>query len=130
MTAWSQDALQQIAGTDDFHISPYRENGATPGTPTWIWSVAVDGNVYVYVRAYNGTASRWYQAALRQRAGRIRAGGGEWDVAFEPVDDDVADSALHEAVDAAYRAKYADSPYLAPMVSARTQAATVRVLPR
>ncbi len=128
MTTWSQDELQQIAATDDFHISPYREDGGTPGTPTWIWSVVVDGDVYV--RAYNGTASRWYQAALRQRAGRIRAGGGEWEVAFEPVDGTAPDGAMQTVIDAAYRAKYADSPYLAPMVSARTQAATVRVLPR
>ena len=127
MTTWSQDELQQIAATDDFHISPYREDGATPGTPTWIWSVVVDGDVYV--RAYNGTASRWYQAALRQRAGRIRAGGGEWEVAFEPVDGTSAGGTVQTAIDAAHRAKYADSPYLAPMVSARTQAATVRVLP-
>jgi hypothetical protein len=128
MATWSPDALRQIAGTDDFHISPYRDDGVTPGTPTWIWSVVVDGEVYV--RAYNGAASRWYQAALRQRAGRIRAGGGEWEVAFEPVDGTAADGAVQTAIDAAYRAKYADSPYLAPMVSARTQAATVRVLPR
>ena len=128
MATWSPDALRQIAGTDDFHISPYRDDGVTPGTPTWIWSVVVDGEVYV--RAYNGAASRWYQAALRQRAGRIRAGGGEWEVAFEPVDGTAADGAVQTAIDAAYRAKYADSPYLAPMVSARTQATTVRVLPR
>ena len=128
MATWSLDALRQIAGTDDFHISPYRDDGVTPGTPTWIWSVVVDGEVYV--RAYNGAASRWYQAALRQRAGRIRAGGGEWEVAFEPVDGTAADGAVQMAIDAAYRAKYADSPYLAPMVSARTQAATVRALPR
>jgi hypothetical protein len=103
MTAWSQDALQQIAGTDDFHISPYREDGATPGTPTWIWSVVVNGALYV--RAYNGTASRWHQAALSQRAGRIRVAGGDWEVTFEPVDGPV-----QEAIDAAYRAKYADAP--------------------
>ena len=128
MTTWPPDELQQITAADDFHISPYREDGATPRTPTWIWSVVVDGDVYV--RAYNGTASRWYQAALRQRAGRIRAGGVEWEVALEPVDGTSTGSTVQTAIDAAYRAKYADSPYLAPMVSARTRAATVRVLPR
>ena len=128
MGSWPQEDLRRIQQTDDLHISPYRADGVTPGTPTWIWSVVVDGEVYV--RAYNGTASRWYQAALRQRAGRIRAGGGEWEVAFEPVDGTAAGGAVQTAIDAAYRAKYAGSPYLAPMVSARTQAATVRVLPR
>ncbi|WP_353063901.1 DUF2255 family protein [Tunturiibacter psychrotolerans] len=37
----------------------------TYGTPTWIWSVFVDENLYV--RAYNGTGSRWYNAALSRR---------------------------------------------------------------
>jgi hypothetical protein len=67
---WSSDELRRIAETDDLHISPFREDGVADGTPAWIWSVAVDGGLYV--RAYNGQNSQWYQAALRQRAGRIR----------------------------------------------------------
>ncbi|WP_366134476.1 DUF2255 family protein [uncultured Citricoccus sp.] len=31
-----------------------------------MWSAVVDGNVYV--RAYNGTASRWHRSAMIQRA--------------------------------------------------------------
>jgi Uncharacterized protein conserved in bacteria (DUF2255) len=38
-----------------------------------MWSVAVDDALYV--RGYNGQNSRWYQAAVRQKAGRIRAAG-------------------------------------------------------
>ena len=123
MTSWSQKDLRRIAQTDDLHISPYRADGVTPGTPTWIWSVVV--NDALYVRAYNGTSSRWHQAALGQRAGRIRAAGGDWEVGFEPVD-----GTVQEAIDAAYRTKYAGSPYLAPMISARARTATVRVDPR
>ena len=48
--AWSPNELQSLARTDDFHISPLREDGKTYGTPTWIWSVVVDGDLYV--RAY------------------------------------------------------------------------------
>ena len=73
MTAWAQDELQKIAEADDLHIAPFRANGTTYGTPTWIWSVAVDGDLYV--RAYNGQSSRWHQAAMRQKEGRILAGG-------------------------------------------------------
>lgn len=69
MATWSKNELRQIAEADDLHISPFREDGATYGTPTWIWSVAVGDALYV--RAYNGQNSRWYQAALRQKAGRI-----------------------------------------------------------
>ena len=68
---WSENELKKIAETDDLHISPFREDGLTYGTPTWIWSVAVDDALYV--RAYNGHNSRWYQAALQQKAGRITA---------------------------------------------------------
>jgi hypothetical protein len=127
MTQWPADALRRIAETDDLHVSPFRDDGATYGTPTWIWSVVVDGDLYA--RAYNGTASRWYQAARRQKAGRITAAGMSTDVAFEPVNAP-AGGALDDRIDDAYRAKYAGSPYLAPMVGARARAATVRISPR
>jgi hypothetical protein len=120
---WSKDELGKIAASDDLHISPFREDGVTYGTPTWIWSVVVDDDLYV--RGYNGQQSSWYEAAIRQKAGRIRAAGMTKDVTFEPVKD-----AINGRIDDAYRAKYADSPYLAPMISARARSATVRVLPR
>ena len=69
MATWSKDELRKIAEADDLHVSRFRNDGVTYGTPTWIWSVAVDGDLYV--RAYNGQRSRWYQAATRKKAGRI-----------------------------------------------------------
>jgi hypothetical protein len=120
---WSRDVLRAIAENDDLHIAPLREDGVTYGTPTWIWSVAVDDALYV--RAYNGKSSRWYQAAMRQGAGRITAAGRTIEVSFEPVDGDV-----QERIDAAYRTKYRASPYLNPMIGARARAATVRVVPK
>ena len=121
--SWVPNELQKIAATDDLHISPFREDGVTYGTPTWIWSVVVDGELYV--RAYNGSRSRWYQAAMRQKAGRIRAAGTTKEVVFQPVD-----GAINDRIDDAYRVKYRGSPYLAPMIGARARSATVRVLPR
>jgi hypothetical protein len=123
MSTWSTDELRRIAEADDLHISPFREDGETYGTPTWIWSVAVDGDLYV--RAYNGRDSRWYQAAMRQKAGRIMAAGLTKEVTFEPVD-----GAINDRIDDAYRAKYRASPYLSPMIGARARAATVKVTPR
>ncbi|QUP56789.1 DUF2255 family protein (plasmid) [Ralstonia syzygii] len=120
---WSIDELRKIAEADDLHISPFREDGATYGTPTWIWSVAVDSDLYV--RAYHGQDSRWYQAAMRQRAGRIKAAGMTKEVSFEPVD-----GTINDLIDGAYRAKYHGSPYLKPMISGRTRAATVKIVPR
>ena len=122
MSAWLKKELEGIAQTDDLHISPLREDGKTYGTLTWIWSVVVDGALYV--RAYNGEDSRWYKAALRQKAGRITAAGITKEVAFEPVD-----GQLNDRIDDAYRAKYASSPYLKPMIDERARGATVRVVP-
>jgi hypothetical protein len=123
MSAWSENELRRIAEADDLHISPFREDGKTYGTPTWIWSVVVDDALYV--RAYSGQKSRWYQAALQQRAGRITAGGMTKEVSFEPVKGPISDR-----IDEAYREKYRGSPYLNPMVGARARSATVKVKPR
>ena len=73
MAAWSRDELRKIAEADDLHISPFRRDGVRYGTPTWICSVVVDDALYA--RGYNGQSSRWYQAAMRQKAGQITAAG-------------------------------------------------------
>ena len=123
MTTWSKDELCKIAEADDLHISPLREDGLTYGTPTWIWSVAVDDALYV--RGYNGQSSRWYQAAVRQRAGRIIAAGMTKEVTFVPVD-----GSINDRIDDAYRVKYQGSPYLGAMIGARASSATVKIMPR
>ena len=120
---WPKDELHRITAADDLHIAPFREDGTTYGTPTWIWSVAVGEDLYV--RAYNGPASRWYEAAQRQKAGRITAAGVTKDVTFEPVD-----GPINDRIDDAYRAKYRSSPYLGAMIGARARSATVRITPR
>jgi len=122
-TTWSRDELSKIAATDDLHIAPLREDGVTYGTPTWIWSVAVDGALYV--RAYNGRKSSWYKAAMRQKAGRITAAGMTKEVTFAPVD-----GPINDLIDDAYRAKYRGSPYLSSMIGAGSRDATVNVMPR
>ena len=122
MTTCSKDELRKIAEADDLHISPFREDGVTHGTPTWIWSVAVDGALYV--RAYNGQSSRWYQAAMRQKAGQITAAGMTTEVTFEAVK-----GPINDRIDGAYRAKYRGSPYLKPMIAARARSATVKIMP-
>jgi hypothetical protein len=123
MAAWAKVELTKIARGDDLHISPFREDGKTYGTPKWVWSVVVDDALYV--RAYNGQKSRWYQAAVRQKAGRIIAAGITKEVAFEPVD-----GKINDRIDDAYRAKYKGSEYLSPMIGARARCATIKVMPR
>jgi hypothetical protein len=123
MSTWLKDELNEIAGRDDLHISPFRDDGKTYGTPTWIWSVVVDEALYV--RAYNGQKSRWHQAALQQKVGRITAAGITKDVSFEPVG-----GAILERIDNAYKAKYKSSEYLSAMIGTRARSATVKVVPR
>ena len=123
MTTWLKEDLRKIAETDDLHISPFREDAKTYGTPTWIWSVVVDDALYV--RGYNGKKSSWYQAAVRQKAGRITAAGTTKEVSFEPVN-----GAINDRIDEAYRVKYKGSPYLRPMVGAAARSATVKIRPR
>ena len=119
---FSKEDLKKIDEANDLHISPFREDGKTYGTPTWIWAVVVNG--VLYVRAYNGVNSRWYQSALKQKAGRIIAAGMTKEVQFEPVKGDI-----NIAIDEAYRKKYSSSSYLSSMISTRAKAATVRIVP-
>lgn len=121
--SWPPETLAAIDEADDLKISPLRSDGVTHGTPTWIWSVTVDGDLYV--RGYNGKGSRWFQAALAHPDGRIHAAGQVFEVTFEP-----APPELTERIDNAYLAKYAASRYLPPMISPTARAAGVRVVPR
>lgn len=121
---FATDELKQIDEADDLKISPFREDGVTYGTPTWIWEVVVNGDLYV--RAYNGIASRWHKSAIKQKAGRIYAAGMVKDVSFEPVHD----AGTTGKIDAAYRKKYSKSPYIAHMISSRAQSATIKIIPK
>jgi hypothetical protein len=122
MREWNKDE-HEIAEADDLHISPFREDGASYGTPTWIWSVAVDGALYV--RGYNGQDSRWCRAATRQKAGRILAAGLSKEATFEAIE-----GPINDLIDDAYRAKYRGSQYLEPMIGARARSATIKIMPR
>jgi hypothetical protein len=62
---------------------------------------------------------------MRQKAGRIISAGMTKEVVLEPVD-----GPINDLIDDAYRAKYHDSPYLSPMISARARSATDKVMPR
>lgn len=122
---WAPERLQRFARADDLHVSPFYSDGRTPGTPTWIWSVVV--GAHLYVRAWNGPQSSWYQSAVTQRAGRMSLAGCHFDVQFQPV---TASAQLTAQIDAAYQQKYAGSAYVLPMLQPGPQSATVEILPR
>lgn len=124
MSTWKKEELENIIKEDDLHIAPFREDGETCGTPTWIWCVSVEDDLYV--RAYNGQGSRWYQVAMQQGAGRIHAIDKKWEVSFETVEGEE----INARIDDAYRKKYEGHQYLPPMISERARSATVRVNPQ
>jgi hypothetical protein len=115
--------LQKINEADDLKISPLRNDGVTYGTPTWIWEVVVNGELYV--RAYNGQNSQWYQSAIKQKTGRIHAAGMIKDVRFEPIEGEI-----NELIDQAYREKYSKSPYLSAMINNGAKSATIKISPK
>jgi hypothetical protein len=123
MSEWIKEELGKIANSDDLHISPFRDDGKTYGTPNWIWSVVVGDELFV--RAYNGKNSSWYQAALKQKAGRISAEGMTKEVTFESVH-----GVINDSIDEAYRNKYKGSSYLSPRLNDRARNATIRVIPK
>ena len=92
-----------MAAADDLHISPFREDGKTYGTPTWVWSVAVDGDLYV--RSYNGQNSSSYKAAMKQKAGRITAAGMTKEVSYreESVSVDIEEISSADWAEIVYR---------------------------
>jgi hypothetical protein len=123
MTQWTTDQLHTIEKNADLFVAPLREDGTTYGTPTQTWALVVDGTVYV--RAANGQDSRWYQAAITQKAGRVRVAGTFFDVVFEAAGTDD-----ESAIDAAYEAKYPGSSAVPIMQAAGPKSASVRISPR
>lgn len=120
---WNTKTLAAIDQADDLKIAPFHEDMLTTGTPTWIWEVVVDGRLFV--RAYFGKNSRWFQAALKQKKGKIYTLNSVFNVQFAFIDDEV----LKQSIDEAYRQKYAASPYLKHMISSNSRNATIEILP-
>ena len=118
---FTSDEISKIDKADDLKISPFRSDGTTYGTPTWIWAVVVNGDLYV--RAYSRISSTWYQSAIKQKAGHIHAAGMIKDVLFEAVIGNI-----NVQIDEAYKKKYNNSPYLQAMISSRARSATVGVI--
>jgi hypothetical protein len=119
---WTTDELDRIGAAEEMDIAPRRPDGTLrPPVPIWVVRVGDD----LYVRSWRGSGGAWFRAARRQRSGHVRAGGIDRNVALVDADD-----AVEDAVDAAYRSKYARYPsYVEPMVSDQARATTLRLVP-
>lgn len=98
MAEWTTDELERIGGAEEIGIASRRADGTMRPFVT-IWAVRAGDDIYV--RSAHGSDNPWYRRALASGEGRIRARGAEHDVRFED-----AEPSAHEAIDAAYHAKY------------------------
>ncbi|GAK30830.1 hypothetical protein WOSG25_051020 [Weissella oryzae SG25] len=117
--------IERFSKADDCYVSPYYQDEKTLGTPTWIWSVVVERDIYI--RAWNGQNSRWFKSALSQGNGQIQIDGQKYAVNFTYIDASTEQSLIHK-IDKAYKAKYQDSVYMPPMIAEGPQNATLRVI--
>lgn len=124
MTAWTADELERVGGAEELDVASRRPDGSLRPYVT-IWAAA-HGDA-IYVRSAYGYDNPWFQRALRAGEGRIRAGGVERDVSFEPAGPDVA-----AEVTAAYQSKYGryGQQMVGTVVSPEAVRSTLRVVPR
>jgi hypothetical protein len=115
MTGWTPDELTVLADASSLRLTA----GDGPGPEVELGMVLVHGELYV--RAYRGPESRWFQAARETGRGRIRAGAIARDVLLVPAPGPA------DSIDAAYHAKYGNSSTL--VASPQAQAASLRINP-
>lgn len=125
MSKWSQAELADFAKNETIKIEPFYDDQQTHQTPVTIWFITVDQGIYI--RAYSGDNSKWYQAAIKQGAGKITAGKKVYDVNFSAVKNtSEADLLINQL----YSKKYAGQSPLAGMISPKAANATILITPK
>jgi hypothetical protein len=124
MTVWTDAELDTIGRAEEIDIAALRPDG-TLRKPVTIWIVRVGDDVYIR-SAYSRTAA-WYRGTQMRHEGRIKAGATEKDVTFAAVD-----SALNDAIDAAFRTKYSRhaAQYVNMVLTEEARFTTLRLIPR
>jgi hypothetical protein len=96
--AWSDDELHHIGDAEELQLASMRSDGSLrPYVTMWVVRAGDD----LYVRSAYGPENPWFVRAKASGAGRIRAGGLEYDVTFADASSDA-----YAAIDDAYHAKY------------------------
>ena len=119
---WTHDQLKSFSKANDMRISPFYPDGKTYGTPTHIWSVVVENNLYS--RPYSGT--KWYKSAITQKAGKIHLAGKDYKVKFAAAN---GNPTLNKKINQAYQNKYQGDMAVPTMISAENANHTVRIDP-
>jgi hypothetical protein len=125
MTTWTSKELDRIGAAAELEIAPMQRDG-TLRNPVTIWVVR-DGDD-LYVRSYRGPDGSWFRGAQLHHEGRISAGGVDKDVTFAGI----ADPAVNDRVDSAYRVKYGryGGTYVKTIVAPEVRATTLKLVPR
>jgi hypothetical protein len=77
--SWTDDEARRIGNTTELQLASLRTDGSLR-LYTTMWVVRVGDDIYV--RSAGGPNRPWYRHAKASGAGRIRAGGFEWNVTF------------------------------------------------
>jgi hypothetical protein len=124
MNTWTKDELEKIGSAEELRIATLRRDG-TLRKPVTIWVARLDDNLYV--RCVNGREGAWFRGLLTKHEGHIRAGGVEQEVTFV----EESDPDINARIDEAYLTKYKRYPqWVAPMVTPKVRAATIKLVPR
>ncbi len=120
MNTWTPEEARAFSETYSLVLSAGEPDGSG-GPGVEVGMVAVDGRLYV--RAYSGVRSHWYQAAREHGRGRIRVGDVVHDVRFH-----TGEAEPSPAIDHAFRDKYGQvAAFLVDTAGARE--ATLRIAP-
>lgn len=124
MSGWTNDELRRIGDATELQVSSRRADGSLRAYVT-IWAVRSGDDLYI--RSAFGADNPWFRRATASGAGRVRAGGVERDVTFEP-----ADAAANNDIDAAYHAKYDryGPAVVGPVVGPKAAGVTLRLVPQ
>jgi hypothetical protein len=124
MTTWTDDELNKIGSAEELQFASMRGDG-TLRKRVIIWVVRVGEGLYI--RPVNGREG-WFRGVAECHTGRIWAGGVEKDVRFVEVD---ANDVINDQIDSEYWSKYSHlSQYVPPVVTPKSQAATLKLEPR
>lgn len=98
MGTWTTDELDRIGAADELRLASSRSDGTLrPAVTIWVVRVGDD----VVVRSAYGPGNGWFRRAQAAGRGCVEAGGVARELRFVAADPDG-----HDAVDAAYHAKY------------------------
>ncbi|GHJ41740.1 DUF2255 family protein [Streptomyces sp. TS71-3] len=115
---WDAEDLADFRGSDEIMVRVRRPEGdLDEARPIWV----VENEGKVFVRGYRGPDSAWYRRARTSGEGEVRTNGQWRPVQFTPATPD------RQAIDEAYRTKYANSSYVSAILEDGPAAATLRV---